>query len=191
MTITFENDSDVIVYALEKIISFARDNQYLFVANCAWWIAGVIGLESGLVTHIDNLEIRRRAHRPREISNTPRDIMRLESIDPEQIRLEETIIQRRNSPEASRVANTEFDDPDYIPDPLRRTRKGNINPIPLSKKQKKKARQAERRKEIQAKRFEEKRVYLQKARQAKRQEGIQIKQREEKRARIIEYLMTE
>jgi hypothetical protein len=167
MTITFETDSDVIVYALEKIISFARDNQYLFVANCAWWIAGVIGLESGLVTHIDNLEIRRPAHRPREISNTPRDITRLESIDPEQIKLEETIIQRRNSPEASRVANTELTDPDYIPDPLRRTRKGKKNPIPQSKNQ------------------------LKKARQAKRREEIQTKQLEEKRARIIEYLMKE
>jgi hypothetical protein len=49
MTITFENDSDVIVYALEKIISFARGNQYLFVANCLWWIAGIIGLDKGLI----------------------------------------------------------------------------------------------------------------------------------------------
>jgi hypothetical protein len=59
MTITFETDSDVIVYALEKIVSFAKENQYLFVANCAWWIAGIIGLDSGLTTFIDNLEIRR------------------------------------------------------------------------------------------------------------------------------------
>jgi hypothetical protein len=61
MTITFENDKDGIIYALEKIISFARENQYLFVANCAWWLAGVIGLKSGLNIFIDNLEIRNRA----------------------------------------------------------------------------------------------------------------------------------
>jgi hypothetical protein len=48
MTITFENDSDVIVYALEKIVSFARENQYIFMANCAWWTAGVIGVDSWL-----------------------------------------------------------------------------------------------------------------------------------------------
>jgi len=60
MTITFETDSDVIVYALEKVVSFARENQYLFVANCAWWIAGIIRLEQGSIIHIDNL--RERGH---------------------------------------------------------------------------------------------------------------------------------
>jgi hypothetical protein len=140
MTITFESDSDVIIYALEKIISFAREKQYLFVANCSWWIAEVIGLDSGLVTFIDNSETRRRAYRRREISNTPRDITRLESADPEQIELENTILQRRDPPEASRVARTKLANPDYIPDPLRRTRKGKTNPIPLSKRQLKKAR---------------------------------------------------
>jgi len=59
MTITFENDSDVIVYALEKIISFARNRQLFYVASCVWWIAGQVGLDSGLTTFIDNLEIRR------------------------------------------------------------------------------------------------------------------------------------
>jgi hypothetical protein len=54
MTLTFECDKDVIVYALEKIIVFAKENQYLFVANCVWWIAGVIGLDSSLTTFIDN-----------------------------------------------------------------------------------------------------------------------------------------
>jgi hypothetical protein len=29
------------VYALEKIISFARENQCLFIANCVWWMAGI------------------------------------------------------------------------------------------------------------------------------------------------------
>jgi hypothetical protein len=33
MTITCENKPDVIVYAFEKIIFFARENQYLFVGN--------------------------------------------------------------------------------------------------------------------------------------------------------------
>jgi len=59
MTITFENENDVIVYALEKIISYARKHQYIFVAQSVWWIASVIGLTEGLGTHIDNLRIRR------------------------------------------------------------------------------------------------------------------------------------
>jgi len=75
MKITFNDDKDVIVYALEKIISFSRDNQYLFVANCVWWISGIIGLTDALVIHINNLEIRRTIGL-REISSTPRDIAR-------------------------------------------------------------------------------------------------------------------
>jgi len=55
MTITFENDNDIIVYALEKVISYARRSQQVFVAQCVWWLASIIGLEQGLVNHIDNL----------------------------------------------------------------------------------------------------------------------------------------
>jgi len=63
MTITFENDNDVIAYALEKIICYARDNHYIFVVQSVWWIASVIGLSEGLATHIDNLRIRFEASR--------------------------------------------------------------------------------------------------------------------------------
>jgi len=58
MTITFENDNDVIVYGLEKIISYARENQYIFLAQSIWWIASIIDLQQGLVIHIDNLKNR-------------------------------------------------------------------------------------------------------------------------------------
>jgi hypothetical protein len=122
MTITSKNDSDVIIYALEKIISFAREKRYLFVANCAWWIAGVIGLDSGLITFIDNLESRRRETQHRQISTTPRDIARDVSIGKEPS--------------------------EYIPDPLRRTRKGRINPLPQTKRQLKKAQQAAKRDQV-------------------------------------------
>jgi len=72
MTITFTNDSNVIVYALEMIVSFPRENQCHFVANCAWWIAGVIGLDSGLTRYIDSLETRKRITQP-SVSLMPRD----------------------------------------------------------------------------------------------------------------------
>ena len=58
MTITFENESDVILYAFEKILSHARRNQQIFVAQCIWWLASVIGLEQGLVNYIDNIQSR-------------------------------------------------------------------------------------------------------------------------------------
>jgi len=58
MTITFENDNDIIIYTLEKIISYARRTQQIFVAHCIWWLASLIGLKQGLVVHIDNRPIR-------------------------------------------------------------------------------------------------------------------------------------
>jgi hypothetical protein len=130
MTITFESDSDIIVYALEKIISFARENQYLFITNCAWWIAGVIGLDSGLIMFIDNLRSRqpigprKKANNQRAISSTARDIA------------------WRVSPE---------DKPsDYNSNVLRKTRQGRINLLPQTKRQLKKARQAEKRRKAKA-----------------------------------------
>jgi hypothetical protein len=58
MTITFENDNDIIVYALEKVISYARRTQQIFVAQCIWWLASIIGLEQGLANYIDNIQSR-------------------------------------------------------------------------------------------------------------------------------------
>jgi hypothetical protein len=58
MTIIFQNDNDVIVYALEKIISYARRSQQIFVAQCVWWLASIIGLEQGLIIYIDTIEQR-------------------------------------------------------------------------------------------------------------------------------------
>jgi hypothetical protein len=103
----------------KKIISFARERQYLFVAHCAWWIAGVLGLDSGLIVFIDNLQSRQAVGIPEEYSNTlraisatPRDIAR--EVSPEEI-------------------NSKA---------LRRTRQGRINPLPKFKGQKRKERQA-------------------------------------------------
>jgi len=123
MPITFENDSNVIVYALEKIISFARNIQHIFVGNCVWWIAGVIGLDDGLKINIDNLTSRERIIRG--ASSTPRDIARDTSLD----------LDEQALPSSA----------NYHSDPLRRTRKGRVNPLPQTKKQFKKPRQAEAR----------------------------------------------
>jgi len=58
MTITFENVSDVITYASEMILSYAKRNQQIFVAQCIWWLASIIGLEQGLINYIDNIQSR-------------------------------------------------------------------------------------------------------------------------------------
>ena len=125
MTITFNNDKEVIVYALEKIISYSRDNHFLFIGNCAWWISGIIGLTDDLVIHIDTLVLRREIGL-RQVSSTPRDIARDINDQP-----------ANNLPSVS--------DNKYSCDPLKRTRRGRINPLPQSKKQLKKARQAKAR----------------------------------------------
>jgi len=56
MPITFNINNDVIVYALENIISYARDNQYIFLAQSIWWISSIIRLQKALVDCIDNLK---------------------------------------------------------------------------------------------------------------------------------------
>ena len=122
MILNFKNDSEVIIYALEKIISFARQNQYFFVASCVWWIASVTGLDSGLRKHIDNLV---RAREDQGVSSIPRDIARDISVD-------------SNTQKTSVPASN-------IIDPLRRTRKGRINPLPQTKRLLKTARKLQNR----------------------------------------------
>jgi hypothetical protein len=58
MPITFKNNNDVIVYALETVISYARQTLQIFVAQFVWWLASIIGLEQGLINHINNLQGR-------------------------------------------------------------------------------------------------------------------------------------
>jgi hypothetical protein len=58
MTITFERNNDLIVYALEKIISVARKHQQIFVAQFVWWLASIISLEKGLINYTNNIQSR-------------------------------------------------------------------------------------------------------------------------------------
>jgi hypothetical protein len=86
MTITFESDKAVIVYALAKIISHARDNQYILLAQSVWWISLIIGLKQDLVLHIDNLKIRSKIRiASKELSGTehihPSRITRVQTAD--------------------------------------------------------------------------------------------------------------
>jgi hypothetical protein len=72
MTITFENDNDIIVYALEKNISHARNNQYMFLAQSVWWISSIIGLQKGLIIHIDNLNKQYNIEKPEDQIDSPK-----------------------------------------------------------------------------------------------------------------------
>lgn len=84
MTITFEKDQDVLVYPLEKVISYAERTRQIFVAQCVWWLASIWPLEDGWVICIDDhrqwasIEHSVKVvalQNTRWISATPRDIL--------------------------------------------------------------------------------------------------------------------
>jgi len=70
--ISFEKDNNVIEYALKKIISYARNNQYICLAQSIRWISLIISLQQGLINHINNPH-RRESKAIREESGILRD----------------------------------------------------------------------------------------------------------------------
>jgi len=78
MPVTFQNDNDIIVYALECVIAYAGRTQQIFVAQWVWWLASIIGLERELVSHIDKFQGERnptpQEQLPPEVSANPRDL---------------------------------------------------------------------------------------------------------------------
>jgi len=134
MTITFENDNDVIVYALEKIISTARRTQQIFVAQCVWWLASTIGLEKGLVVYIDNIQSRvnvsiipeKVPRKERTVSPIPRDNQEDQRQDTILAECEEYLKDSRRLREIAALKATG------------KTLTGFINPTAISKKASKK-----------------------------------------------------
>jgi hypothetical protein len=187
MTITFENDNDVIVYTLEKVISYARRTEQIFVAQCVWWLASVIGLEQGLITFIDNIQSRvavtiRLGQVPEElatvatrsVSTRPRDIQEesrqndLGSIHPDrspQDRAESAVSPApRNLTEKQRLDRILGSAERVIQESFRdwsRVQSSRINPLPMTKTQLKKARKVKRLQEENRKKEVEKNQRLQ------------------------------
>jgi hypothetical protein len=64
MTVTFQDDNSIVIYALGKILCFARQNQYIFVADCIWWIAALVGINEGQASYIDSLHHQRHIEVP-------------------------------------------------------------------------------------------------------------------------------
>jgi hypothetical protein len=147
MTITFENDNDVIVYAFKKVIAYARRTHQIFVAQCVWWLAAIIGLEEGLISHIDNLQLQENKQTPqpeplldslagihsdrisqveflRGVSTVPRDLTEDQGLD-------------RILESAERVIQDSFRDRVIV-------QKRRVNPLPTNKTPLKKARKIKR-----------------------------------------------
>jgi hypothetical protein len=142
MTITFEYESDVIIYAFEKVISYAKQNPQIFVAQCIWWLVSIIGLEQGLIIHLDNL--REKKHLS-PIDN------RLELVHPDRITriLPETAVSPtpRDLTEDSRLDRILASAERTVQESIRDyaiVRQGRLNPLPTTKRQLKKARNLKR-----------------------------------------------
>jgi hypothetical protein len=138
MTITFENDNNIIVYALEKIISYARKTLQIFVAQCTWWLTSVISLEQGLIVHIDNLQQRDnpeplRDHSGRVHPDRAQQILSQKAISPiprdltEDRRLDQILESAENCIEESERARNTW-------------QRNRVNLLPQTKAQLKKAR---------------------------------------------------
>ena len=164
MTITFENDNDVIVYGLEKVISYARRTQQIFVAQCVWWLASIIGLEPNLIAHIDKLRTR-EVLVPEEPKELPKGSGQFqERQEPAELDLQaakvhpDRVGQITNTREVSATPRDLAEDQrldqlldkagQYIEESVQardtRAKNNRINPLPRTKAQLKKARKTKR-----------------------------------------------
>jgi len=48
MSITIENEADIILWTVAKLLVTFKQCQYLFVAECIWWIAALVQLDPAL-----------------------------------------------------------------------------------------------------------------------------------------------
>jgi hypothetical protein len=130
MTSTFESDNDIIVYEIEKIISYARRTQPIFVAQCVSWLASMIGLEQRLASYIDNIQSRLDVSViPEEapsigkpVSPTPRDNQEERRRD---LVLQDCEMFLQDSPQSREIASLKSKG---------KTHTGRINPSSISKK---------------------------------------------------------
>jgi hypothetical protein len=162
MTITFENDNDVIVYALEKVISYAKRTQQIFVAHCVWWLASIIGLETELVNRIDNLQQQEdfleQARVSQQRQEIPEEDQSSQQVHPD--RVEQISVNRsvsavpRDLTEDQRLDRILEEAEEVIQNSLRdrdTVSRNRVNPLPSTKTQLRKARKVKRRQEAKSK----------------------------------------
>jgi len=113
------------LWTFGKLLVTFEQRQYLFAAQCIWWIAALVQLDPALQYFLNNCRfpsekliqytIREEQEEivNRDISSTPRDIQQRSIIQ----ELEDSVINN------------------YQADSLRRTWKGRINHLPQTRKQ--------------------------------------------------------
>jgi len=199
MTITFENESDVIVYALEKIISYARKTQHIFAANCVWWLASIIGLESGLIVYIDTLKSREEIGLQDRACEDSVKILRQNHLRIHPDRIEQ--ISRGKSVSATPRDLTEDQRLDQVLDSAEKTIQYSVRDrlglqqnlkgqLSKSKNQLKKARRAERRQKEIEKQEEARRAKL-RQKEIGKQEAARNQRLQNIRATVVQNLSKE
>ena len=123
MSITFEPEADIILWTLGKLLVTFEERSYLFAAQCIWWIAALVQLDPSLRYFIDHRRFplsvtddntgRESQLTERGVSSTPQDIQRHSETY-------ENMVPVENQ---------------YQADPLQRTQKGRVDPIPKTKRQ--------------------------------------------------------
>jgi len=125
MTITFENDADLLLWTFVKLLVTYKQCQYLFATQCIRWILASVQLYPALGYYLEYQKFASEESNSselwqlwgeladRNISSTPQDIQR----------------QSESAELAGSVGNQ------YQADPLRRTRNGRINHLPKPKQQ--------------------------------------------------------
>jgi len=154
MGITFENEADELLRTFAKVLVTFEERQYLLAAQCIWWIAALIQLDSALRYSFDNRKFcsELRIHSDnqgwaileREIATTPRDIQWLSVSDhceePAIIERKISLIPRDIQWLSMSVKYVVLTQTRCQADPLWCTGKGRIEHLPKTKKQLKAAR---------------------------------------------------
>ena len=120
MTIIFDNDINIIIYALERLSALCWEIHYCYAAQCIWWISALAGLQNCLVDYIEIQQSQLSVHQW-DMFPTPRDIQK-KSFSPKPLREKQTIRNGTSSAVDKHIK-------DYRMDPLRWTRKRSSNPL--------------------------------------------------------------
>jgi len=125
MSISFKNKSDRLLSTFAKLLVAFELPQYLFAAQCIWWIAMLVQLDPALQYFLDHREF------PSEVWCHNEEPEIIEASLEREIPVGPGDIQQWSVIAESPVpANTH-----HQADPLGRTRKGKLNPSPTTRKQ--------------------------------------------------------
>jgi len=136
MIIGFQNEADVLLWAVAKLISTFHHKQYLFAAMCVLLLSSVLGLQPTLVYCIDNHRFNCEKkledltqQKSVVTSNWIPNISHKQNTNPENLRIDKVQDQ-----EEAFIRKSKQDMDRHISDPLCRTRQGRINPFGSTKK---------------------------------------------------------